>query len=233
MAGVAVVMVIWSILVSWPACCWSAYYREPTILANRACRGDRLLYAGGVCDSCSCHPPLLRRPLRRRDYAVAVAFAANYRAMRAEEVGRPTDRPGDRLSSERRTLYDRLLDAARLLLTHTARWRTRLEPLPGVRDTNGPSLSSAAHPAAARKDAARKDSACCPMRMRPERAILAILTLYLVLPRFDFPAPYITDGSLDKSVAACVASAGILWVRLECRSFQGRAGCSWRCETVL
>jgi hypothetical protein len=44
----------------------------------------------------------------------------------AEEVGRFADRLGDRLSSERRTLYDRLLDAAPRLLVryHTHRTLT-------------------------------------------------------------------------------------------------------------
>ena len=32
---------------------------------------------------------------------------------------------------------------------------------------------------------------------------------------------------------ACGASAGMLWVRLESRNSQGRAGCSWRCGIAL
>ena len=148
---------------SWPACCCSAYYREPTILANRACRETgRQAFAfytqvasaipavvAPRCLDAHCDDAIMRWPWPLPPTTEQCP----------EEVGRATDRPGDHLSSEHRTLYDRLLDAARRLLSHTRQGDAH-EPLPGARDTNGPSLSSATHPAAA-----SKNSACCPMRM--------------------------------------------------------------------
>ena len=56
------------------------------------------------------------------------------------------------------------------------------------------------------------------------------ITRPCLVPSRPLPAPCAINGSRDKSVMACAASADRFWVRLKSRNSEGRGGYSWRCE---